>query len=80
MSSGVGYCEVLIRPLVDGAISVDLNCTITHRSLPLVMCVRASAKVSTSSNVTVLLEYLCVDSVLATEYRYSVYVYCMKLF
>ncbi|XP_065893988.1 uncharacterized protein [Dysidea avara] len=44
LSSGVGYCEVLIRPLVAGAVSVDLNCTITHRSLPLVMCVRASAK------------------------------------
>ena len=68
MSSGVGYCELLIRPLVAGAVSVDLNCTITHHSLPLVMCVGAIAKVRTSYNVTVLLEHLCVNSVLATEY------------
>jgi len=35
-----------MRPLVAGSVSVDLNCTITHRSLPLVLCVRATAAVS----------------------------------
>ena len=43
-----------------GAVSVDLNCTITHRSQPLVMCVRATAEVSTCCNCDCLLECIVV--------------------
>lgn len=43
---GVGHCELIMRPLLAGNIMIDLHCTILHRSQPLVMCVRATAKVS----------------------------------